>query len=102
MQGKELTKEKNERAVKYTTSVVFLLMLFAQEQQQLVISYIQQKPNTCQNRKTKIPNDSERERKSQSIYLPKEEQGCEVVVVEVRSGHQDSIAIINSISAATV
>lgn len=37
MQGKELTKEKNERAVKYCTSVVFLL-LFAQEQQQLVIS----------------------------------------------------------------
>lgn len=68
MQGKELTKEKNERAVKYSTSVVLLLMLFAQEQQQLVISYIQQKPNTCQNRKTKIPKASERE--EESISLP--------------------------------
>jgi hypothetical protein len=38
MRVKKLTKEKNERAVKYSTSVVFLLMLFAQEQQQLVIS----------------------------------------------------------------
>jgi hypothetical protein len=35
MRVKKLTKEKNE---KYSTSVVFLLMLFAQEQQQLVIS----------------------------------------------------------------
>lgn len=57
MQGKELTKEKNEKAVKYSTSVVFLLMLFAQEQQQLVIS-IYSRNQYLSNRKTKIPKDS--------------------------------------------